>query len=139
MALADQLAAQVVQSFSTKRLVELTRPEDASETTVDTTFLTNVCAAVIGHLDANSCGTYDDTDEAFVAIGVDGFAALAQYRIAATEGNERRWNQWVKSLETFRQTRRNDRIRPQAARDYSPRKVSARQQDDVIGGRPGRL
>lgn len=132
------LLAKVQERFSESRLVQLTRPEQSSFTTVDSTFLQAVCDDIEGYFDAESAGSYDDDDKAAVAVACDGVVALAQWRIVTSDGNERRWKDWLERLDHFGQTRRRDRINPVATRDYGRRMFAKSNQRDAIGGQPGK-
>lgn len=130
------LLAKVQLRFSAKRLTEVTRPEQASYSTPDTTFLEDLCDDVEAYFLAESVGTYDDDDASHVAVACDGVVALGQYRIAASDGNERRWENWLKRLRNLALVNRNDRVQPVASGDQ-PRRFSDEQAHDVIGGRGG--
>lgn len=134
MALIDR----VKERFSTKRLVEITNPENAAFSTSDDTYLGNLCTDVVAYLDGMSVGTYDETEPRYVALACDGVMALGQVRIMDSEGNRERWQRWLESAREFAQTLRRDRVDPVAAAPQRPERFPANTWRSQIPGRPRR-
>jgi|OM-RGC.v1.026052903 hypothetical protein len=134
MALIDR----VKERFSTKRLVEITNPEDASFSTVDDAFLGHLCDDVIAYLDGEAVGTYDESDPRWVALAADGVIALGQARISADDWNRERWERWMDAARSFARTLRRDALTPQIASPERPSRFDADTMRHLIPGRPRR-
>jgi len=79
------LQADAVAKFSSKKLIQLTRPQSPSATTTDTTLLGKACEDSALYFQAQGGKDYDDTNSLHrqvALIGVEGF--LKQYIKAAS-------------------------------------------------------
>jgi len=134
MALVDR----VQERFSTSRLVSITNPDDASFSTIDTTFLGILCDDVEAYLDGLGVGSYDESNAKFIALACDGVIALGQKRIKPGESNEIRWNEWTETAEQFARTLRKNAPTPQIAAPERPSRFDASTWNRITPGRPHR-
>lgn len=115
MALSDEVTAR----FSTARLTALTRQDDQTSSTIDTTILGFVCDDVEAEIEVRCGVVYDGTDARHVAYAVRGVLALLNQR-AGTQGSQEAWDAWTESLRSLGRVTGQDRIFPETDSPLDP-------------------
>lgn len=115
MALIDEVTAR----YTTARLTALTRQDDTTTATVDTTVLGNACDDVEAEIEVRCGVAYDGTDARHVAYAVRGVIALLNYR-AGTQGSQAGWDGWTESLRSLGRVTGQDRLTPETDSPLEP-------------------
>jgi len=115
MALSDEVSSR----YSTSRLTALTRQDDQTTGSVDTTVLGLACDDVAAEIEVRCGVAYDNADARHVAYGVRGVIALLGYR-AGTQGSQAAWDSWVESLRSLGRVTGQDRLTPETGSPLEP-------------------
>lgn len=95
MALTDRVTARL----SSQRLIELTNPDNAGASSVDTTRLGYAATDTMADFEIYAGVEYDDDDERHVAVGIDGVVFhLARNAGLVAPEIEQRWHQRLEAL-----------------------------------------
>ncbi len=103
------LSTEVSARYSVARLTALTRQDDQTTASVDSTVLGLACDDVEAEIEVRCGVEYDDADARHVAYGVRGVIALLSYR-AGTQGSQAGWDAWLESLRSLGRVTGQDRI-----------------------------
>lgn len=115
MALADEVTAR----YSTALLVNLTRPQSSTSTTVNTTVLGYACTDVEAEF-AKVGITFAVGTATHVVTACEGVIALLRKRTGQAGGWEE-WREWREvQLERLRLVTTNDRIEPSSTSEVTP-------------------
>lgn len=113
--LGDAVQARI----ATKRLAQLTRPNDDTASTVDTTYLELAVTDVTAAFETYAQETFDETVDRHVALGVMGVVAtLRSWK--GTDDDDKQMESWRDSLEAMAKTRSRARVMPASSKSATP-------------------
>jgi hypothetical protein len=115
------LSAEVQARFSAQRLIELTNPDNAPATTIDSTRLNNAIADVGADFQIYAGVVLDDTNALHIAVGVQGVEAYLMMRQGVTsEERNKLFDKWKERLKEMSKVGARDRILPQTTSTLEP-------------------
>jgi hypothetical protein len=135
------LATAVQARVATRRLAQLTRPNDDTASTVDTTYLELAVTDVVAAFETYAMEVFDDTVPRHLALGVMGVVAVLR-SWKGSDDEDKQLTAWYESLAAMAKTRSRARVLATSSRtatdspETSSRPVFDRtrfQDMDVIG------
>ena len=114
------LATAVQARIATSRLVQLTRPNDDTATTVDTTYLEYAVTDVEAEFQTWAQETFDATDARHLALGVAGVMSMLRLWKGQSKDEEAAMDGWRKRCQEYAKTSQRRRITPTASSASEP-------------------
>jgi hypothetical protein len=105
------LSTIVQARYSAQRLVNLTNPDDPTETTLDAAKLTAACDDAEAEFEVHVGMVFNETDARHATFAARGVIALLTERMG-TKGGSEQLQRWYDSLKTLRHVTANDRTSP---------------------------
>lgn len=116
----SDLATAVQARIATSRLVQLTRPNDDTATTVDTTYLELAVTDVEAEFQTWAQQEFDATDARHLALGVAGVVAMMRLWKGQSKDEEAAIDGWRKRCQEYAKTSQRRRVVPTSSSRAQP-------------------